>query len=88
MWEIFSRERKRKKEKNYLRITERKLKERPVGTGVHLTGDQEMGMEAEGDRGRVRNAEPLRHMLERGCLGEKKTDEKLWLKKTKGQENL
>jgi hypothetical protein len=35
---------------------------RPVGAGVHLTGDQEMGMEAEGYGGVVRNAGPLRHM--------------------------
>jgi hypothetical protein len=35
---------------------------RPFGAGVHLTGDQEMGMEAEGYGGVMRNAGPLRHM--------------------------
>lgn len=35
----------------------------PVGTGVHLTGDQEMGMDAEGDGGGVRNTRSLRHMM-------------------------
>lgn len=44
-------------------------REGPVRVGVHLTGDQEMGMEATGDGGRVWNCRPLRHMLVNyGCL--------------------
>lgn len=43
----------------------------PVGAGVHLTGDQEMGMEAEGYGGVVRNAGPLRHMPSENCFCER-----------------
>jgi hypothetical protein len=36
---------------------------RPVGAGVQVRGNKEMGMEAKGYGGRVRNVGPLRHML-------------------------
>lgn len=36
---------------------------RPVGIGVHLTGNQEMGMKAEGYGGIMRNDGSVRHML-------------------------
>lgn len=37
----------------------------PIGARVHLTGDQEMGVEAEGDGRRMRDGGPLRHMMVR-----------------------
>jgi len=40
----------------------------PIGIRVHLTGDQEMGMEATGYGRRVWNRGPLRHMLGRFVL--------------------
>ena len=43
---------------------------RPVRAGGHLTGDQEMGMEGEGDGGRVGNRGPLRHIIyDKGWVG-------------------
>lgn len=38
------------------------IKGRPVGIRVHLTGNQEMGMEAEGKIREVRDVGSLRHM--------------------------
>lgn len=35
----------------------------PVGIGVHFTRDEEVGMEAEGYGGRMRNNGSMRHML-------------------------
>lgn len=35
----------------------------PVRVWVHLTGNQEMRMEAQGHGRIMRNARPLRHML-------------------------
>lgn len=37
--------------------------ERPIGVRVHLTGDQEMGMETKSYRGVVRNVRSVRHMI-------------------------
>ncbi|KAI6699502.1 hypothetical protein NL676_013826 [Syzygium grande] len=34
----------------------------PVGVGVHVAGDEETGVVAEGDGGGVRDGGPLRHM--------------------------
>lgn len=36
---------------------------RPIGIRVHLTGNQEMGMEAECDGGEMRDGGTLRHMM-------------------------
>lgn len=35
----------------------------PVGAGVHFGGDEEVGVEATGYGGGVRDGGPLRHML-------------------------
>jgi hypothetical protein len=44
------------RERNYKQLL-------PIGIRVHLTGDQEMGVEGEGYARVVWNARPLRHML-------------------------
>lgn len=60
----------------------------PVGAGAHLTGDQEMGMEAEGYGGVMGNAGPLRHKPSENCfLRETKRWPMVW-GKDGGQGNL
>lgn len=56
-------------------MVETKKSRRPVGSRVHLTGNQEMGMETEGYGRKVWDVGPLRHMngiemaLQRGVKG-------------------
>lgn len=54
----------------------------PIRIRVHLTGHQEMGVEAAGYGRRVRNRGPLRHMLKKLGLV------LVWVEKGKGEGNL
>jgi hypothetical protein len=62
---------KRKKERIFSEFRSRRILQRPIGIRVHLTGNQEMGMEAESNRGGMWCVGSLRHMLGKSNWKEK-----------------